>query len=112
MKNKTNISKSIAVMVLAMLMLFAFTGSVCVQDKGHFSKVEKSKTSTEQNIQASNGLNAIIPSLEVHFLAIQIDFIASYEAVSLPLLFEIQAAEFINTYFTNVLTHFISPRAP
>lgn len=114
MKTKKHISKSIGTIAIALLLLGSLMSAVFVQHSDISFKVEKSKSKApvEHNIKANNDLAAVIPSLNVQFLGIIIDFLKPFEAVSLPLLFEIQPCEFVSSYITNLLNHFISPRAP
>lgn len=114
MKTKKNISKSIGTVAIALLLLGSLMSAVFIQHNDISFKIEKSKhkAPNEHNIKPSNDLAAVIPTLNVQFLGIVIDFIKPFEAISLPLLFEIRPTEFVSSYITNLLNHFISPRAP
>jgi hypothetical protein len=114
MKHISHIFKSISAVTVALLLLCSLTISVLLQKEPCVRDTTKqpSKAPIEQNIHASNGIDAVIPSLDVQFFAVQINFLQPFEAVSLPFLFEISPSDFVNRYFTNLLTHIISPRAP
>ena len=114
MKTKKHISYSIAAITMAMLLLCSVVATVMVPHQGYVSKVEKQKAKepVSQHINVSHEYAAVIPSFNVPFLSIPIDLFHSFEAVSLPLLFVVQPLAFVNSYLSNFLCHFISPRAP
>ena len=100
---------AILAVMLMLSVVFAFSGNT-VRYSAKSEKTSKSKT--EQTIKASCELKAVIQTLNVQFNAIQVEFLKPFEAIELPLLFTFEHASFENTYFTNLLTYFISPRAP
>ncbi|MEY3450192.1 MAG: hypothetical protein RL711_17 [Bacteroidota bacterium] len=114
MKAKNHISPSMSKIAMAVLLLCSLMATVLLPTPGHVLKVENQskKAPISHHIHASNELAAVIPSLNVPFFAIQIDFLKPFESIALPLLFEIQPTAFYNNYFIHLLCHFISPRAP
>ena len=114
MKTYKHTSKSTNTVAVAILLLCSLLSAVFLQHSDNVCKIEKtkSKTNTEHNIKAINDLDAVIPSLNVHFTGIIVHFLKPFKAISLQLIFEIKLTEFVSSYIANLLNHFISPRAP
>ena len=110
MKTYKHTSKSTNTVAVAILLLCSLLSAVFVQHSDNVCKIEK--TNTEHHIKAINDLDAVIPSLNVHFTGIIVHFLKPFEAISLQLIFEIKLTEFVSSYIANLLNHFISPRAP
>ena len=114
MKINKNIFKSVGRISISILILISLVCAVVKQHNVVVYKIKKESTNStsSHNINANNSLAAIIPSLSVQFLGVLVNFVSFLETVFLQFLFEINPPEFVNSYITTILNHFISPRAP